>query len=117
MEKIFLAVSLVFVTYVIAAFLAGPNWGDVAQATVIPQIPADTHFVSLVIAMIGTTIAPWMMFFTQSNVVDKEMCIRDRNYGEVHLFGKYRRIVFHGRVVRCISPDGTYDERNFLRCV
>ena len=70
-EKIFLAVSLVFVTYVVAAFLAGPNWGDVARATVIPQIPADTHFVSLVIAMIGTTIAPWMMFFTQSNVVDK----------------------------------------------
>ena len=70
-EKIFLAVSLVFVTYVVAAFLAGPNWGDVAQATVIPQVPADTHFVSLVIAMIGTTIAPWMMFFTQSNVVDK----------------------------------------------
>ena len=35
-EKIFLAVSLVFVTYVVAAFLAGPNWGDVAQATVIP---------------------------------------------------------------------------------
>ena len=60
-----------FVTYVVAAFLAGPNWGDVAQATVIPQVPADTHFVSLVIAMIGTTIAPWMMFFTQSNVVDK----------------------------------------------
>ena len=70
-EKIFLAVSLVFVTYVVAAFLAGPNWGDVAQATVIPQVPADTHFVSLVIAMIGTTIAPWMMFFTQSKVVDK----------------------------------------------
>ena len=70
-EKVFLAVSLVFVTYVVAAFLAGPNWGDVARATVIPQIPADTHFVSLVIAMIGTTIAPWMMFFTQSNVVDK----------------------------------------------
>lgn len=70
-EKVFLAVSLVFVTYVVAAFLAGPNWGDVAYATVVPQVPADPHFVALVIAMIGTTIAPWMMFFTQSNVVDK----------------------------------------------
>ncbi len=70
-EKVFLAVSLVFVTYIVAAFLAGPNWGDVAYFTVIPFIPNDAHFVSLVIAMIGTTIAPWMMFFTQSNVVDK----------------------------------------------
>ena len=70
-EKVFLSVSLVFITYIIAAFLAGPNWGDVAQATVTPAIPADMRFISLVIAMIGTTIAPWMMFFTQSNVVDK----------------------------------------------
>ena len=62
-EKIFLAISLVFVTYIVAAFLAGPNWGDVAHATVVPQIPANVHFVSLVISMIGTTIAPWMMFF------------------------------------------------------
>ena len=70
-EKVFLSVSLVFITYIIAAFLAGPNWGDVAQATVTPAIPADMRFISLVIAMIGTTIAPWMMFFTPSNVVDK----------------------------------------------
>ena len=70
-EKIFLAISLVFVTYIVAAFLAGPNWGDVAHATVVPQIPANVHFISLVISMIGTTIAPWMMFFNQSNVVEK----------------------------------------------
>ena len=70
-EKVFLAVSLVFVTYIVAAFLAGPNWGEVAHATIVPFVPTDAHFVSLVIAMIGTTIAPWMMFFTQSNVVDK----------------------------------------------
>ena len=47
-EKVFLAVSLVFITYIIAAFLAGPNWGDVAQATVTPAIPADMRFISLV---------------------------------------------------------------------
>lgn len=70
-EKIFLAISLVFFTYVIAAFLAGPNWGDVAQATFIPQLDGNVHFVSVIIAMIGATIAPWMMFYTQSNVVDK----------------------------------------------
>ena len=49
-EKIFLAISLVFVTYIVAAFLAGPNWGNVAHATVVPQIPANVHFVSLVIS-------------------------------------------------------------------
>ncbi len=70
-EKVFLAVSLVFVTYVVAAILVEPDWGQVLHDTVVPAIPADPGFVSLVIAMIGATIAPWMMFFTQSNVVDK----------------------------------------------
>ncbi len=70
-EKIFLAISLVFLTYVVAAFLAGPNWGAVAQSTFVPQVSGNVHFISVIIAMIGTTIAPWMMFYTQSNVVDK----------------------------------------------
>lgn len=70
-EKIFLTISLVFLTYVVAAFLAGPNWGAVAQSTFVPQLSGNAHFVSVIIAMIGTTIAPWMMFYTQSNVVDK----------------------------------------------
>lgn len=70
-EKIFLAISLVFLTYVVAAFMAGPNWGVVAQSTFIPEMTGNAHFISVIIAMIGTTIAPWMMFYTQSNVVDK----------------------------------------------
>ena len=50
-EKIFLAVSLVFVTYVVAAFLVGPDWGQVAHDTVVPHVPADPSFVSLVCAV------------------------------------------------------------------
>ncbi|MCL1798681.1 MAG: Nramp family divalent metal transporter [Eggerthellaceae bacterium] len=70
-EKIFLALSLVFVTYVVAAFMAQPNWSDAAYNTVVPHVIGNVNFVSLVIAMIGTTVAPWMMFFNQSNVVEK----------------------------------------------
>ena len=70
-EKVFLILSLVFLTYVIAAFLAQPNWEDAAINTIVPHVVYQQSFVSLVISMIGTTIAPWMMFFAQSNVVDK----------------------------------------------
>ena len=70
-EKILLLVSCVFVTYVVAAFLAGPNWGDVAVNTVIPHFIAEPQYVSLLVATIGTTIAPWMIFLAQNNVVDK----------------------------------------------
>lgn len=70
-EKVFLAISCVFVTYIVAAFLAQPDWGKVAMSTIIPHFENDPTFVSLVIATVGTTIAPWMIFLTQNNVVDK----------------------------------------------
>ena len=70
-EKVFLVLSLVFVTYIVAAFMAQPDWEAALESTVIPHIVNDRSFISLVIAMIGTTIAPWMMFFAQSNVVEK----------------------------------------------
>lgn len=72
-QNVFMALSLVFLTYVVAAFMAEPNWEEAALATVIPQMEGNTAYLSLVIAMIGTTIAPWMMFFNQSNVVEKGM--------------------------------------------
>ncbi len=43
----------------------------------VPTFVGDVSFISLVIAMIGTTIAPWMMFFNQSNVVEKGLTPKD----------------------------------------
>ena len=57
--------------------MAQPDWGQALQSTAIPRIVEDKSFVSLVIAMIGTTIAPWMMFFNQSNVVEKGISVKD----------------------------------------
>ena len=76
-EKVFLILSLVFLTYVAAAFLAQPNWQDAAVSTIVPHVVSDQSFVSLVISMIGTTIAPWMLFFNQSNVVEKGVTTND----------------------------------------
>ncbi len=76
-EKVFLILSLVFLTYVVAAFLAQPNWEDAAVNTIVPHVVSDQSFISLVISMIGTTIAPWMLFFNQSNVVEKGITTDD----------------------------------------
>lgn len=93
-QNVFLVISLVFVTYVVAAFLAHPNWNDVLSATFIPQFSTETDFMVLVIATIGATIAPWMLFFTQNNVVDKGVEASD-------LF--YQRIdVVTGAVTACV---------------
>lgn len=76
-QRVFLVLSLVFVTYVVAAFMAQPDWGAALHGTVVPEAQASPGFIALVIAMIGTTIAPWMMFFAQSNVVEKGLTPKD----------------------------------------
>ena len=75
-QRVFLALSLVFITYIVAAFLADPDWESALTSTIIPHVVGESSFISLVIAMVGTTIAPWMMFFTQSNVVEKGLTVK-----------------------------------------
>ncbi|MGB4440937.1 MAG: Nramp family divalent metal transporter [Coriobacteriia bacterium] len=70
-EKVLLALSSVFIAYVIAAFLAGPDWLEVGRSFVVPQVIPDRAFIALSIGLTGTTIAPWMQFLLQSNIVDK----------------------------------------------
>lgn len=82
-QNIFLALSCVFATYIVAAFLAQPNWDLALIHTVMPQASSDLSFLSLTVAMVGTTIAPWMMFFTQSNVVEKGARVKDMPYQRI----------------------------------
>ncbi|MDR3687366.1 MAG: Nramp family divalent metal transporter [Coriobacteriia bacterium] len=82
-EKVGLALSAIFLSYVVAAFMAKPDWGVVLKATVVPQFVPTTGFVLIVIATIGTTIAPWMQFFVQSNIVDKGVTVKEMFYQRV----------------------------------
>ncbi|MHB9002860.1 MAG: Nramp family divalent metal transporter [Coriobacteriia bacterium] len=82
-EKVFLVLSAVFVTYIAAAVLAKPDWAVVARATVVPQFTPSRAFIMIVIATIGTTIAPWMQFFVQSNIVDKGISVKDLTYQRI----------------------------------
>lgn len=79
-EKAFLALSLVFMSYVISGVMAKPNWSEVWGATFHPQFVWEGEFLLLFIGMIGTTITPWMQFFLQSSVVDKEIGIKHYPY-------------------------------------
>jgi Mn2+/Fe2+ NRAMP family transporter len=76
-EKVFLALSSVFIAYVVAAFLARPDWLEVGHAMVTPRIVPDRAFIALAIGLTGTTIAPWMQFLVQSNIVDKGTTVKE----------------------------------------
>jgi NRAMP (natural resistance-associated macrophage protein)-like metal ion transporter len=79
-EKIFLTASFFYVCYIIAGFLAGPNWTDAMWATVVPPSRhafQDREYVYMLIAVIGTTIAPWMQFYLQASIVEKGVTARE----------------------------------------
>ena len=76
-ERVFLLMSLVFIGYVVSAFLAGPRWGEVAAAIVRPGISTDSAYLFTLVAVIGTTISPYMQVFVQSSVVDKGVTADD----------------------------------------
>src|SRR5829696_8672796 len=72
-ERVFLLMSLVFFCYVISAFVSRPNWSEVAEGFVEPTFSTDSVYLFTVMALIGTTITPFMQVFVQSSVVEKAM--------------------------------------------
>ncbi|MBE7516341.1 MAG: divalent metal cation transporter [Chloracidobacterium sp.] len=70
-EKVFLLMSLVFLAYVIAAFAAKPDWGTIGQEMLRPTFHLDSGYLFTVMALIGTTITPFMQIYVQSGVVEK----------------------------------------------
>ncbi len=77
-EKVFLGICVVYLVYIPAAFMAKPDWEQVALNTVIPSFHFNTNYVVTLIGVVGTTIAPWMQFYLQSAVVEKG--IRKEDY-------------------------------------
>jgi NRAMP (natural resistance-associated macrophage protein)-like metal ion transporter len=78
-EKVFLAMALVFLAYPVAAVLAHPDWGAVARGAFVPTLHANADYVILFVGLIGTTITPYMQLFQQSSVVEKG--VPRRQYG------------------------------------
>jgi Mn2+/Fe2+ NRAMP family transporter len=70
-ERIFLVLTLAFLAYIGAAFLAKPDWHAVLAETVRPKLHFDFGYLNLLIALIGTTISPYMQLYVQSSVVEK----------------------------------------------
>jgi NRAMP (natural resistance-associated macrophage protein)-like metal ion transporter len=81
-EKVFLAASFFYLTYIFAGVIAKPAWIEAMKATVKPpQIAAfrQSSYLYMVIGVVGTTIAPWMQFYLQSSVVEKGVTRRQYN--------------------------------------
>lgn len=82
-EKVFLLASALYFSYIIAGFLAQPDWGLAAQSMIMPKISLDAAYITMVIGLVGTTIAPWMMFYIQSSVVEKGISLKNLKYSKM----------------------------------
>ena len=72
-EKVFFVISAGFIAYIIAGFMAGPDWGAAARGVLVPTIPFTQDAIFIATATIGTTLAPWGLAFIQSYAVDKRL--------------------------------------------
>ncbi len=79
-EKVFLWATLFYVTYIVSGILAHPDWGEIGRSLVRPRVSFDPAELGMLVGLVGTTIAPWMQFYLQASVVEKNIPVK--NYRE-----------------------------------
>jgi len=76
-EKVLIAGSFIMVSYIIAGFLARPDWGAVATHSLMPRLQVNVAYLSIMVGLVGTTITPWQQSYLQSSVADKGLGDRE----------------------------------------
>jgi NRAMP (natural resistance-associated macrophage protein)-like metal ion transporter len=81
-EKIFLTASFFYICYIVAGVLAKPDWVEAGRTTLVPPSRSEMFnnaYIYMLVATIGTTIAPWMQFYLQASIVEKGITARQYN--------------------------------------
>jgi len=76
-EKVLLVLTLSAISYLVTLFIIKPDWAQIAHQTISPKITFDSNYMMLVLAIIGTTITPWGIFYLQASIADKGKSIKD----------------------------------------
>jgi len=82
-EKVFLVACVFYLSYVASGVLAHPGWGTVLHETLAPRTHVDAAYVTMLVGLVGTTIAPWMQFYQQSAIVEKGVRAEDYPYSRL----------------------------------
>ena len=76
-ENILIGLSLAALSYIATVFIIKPDWGVILHDTVRPQIQLSSDYILSILAVIGTTITPWAIFYLQSSIADKDVSIEN----------------------------------------
>jgi Mn2+/Fe2+ NRAMP family transporter len=74
-EKIFLLASSFYIAYLVSAVLVEPDWEAAAFHSVVPVFEPSTAYLAMIVALVGTSVAPWMQFYLQASIVEKGISI------------------------------------------
>src|SRR5437588_4094268 len=70
-ERVLLAIGVLYLTYVVSGVVVHPDWSAVAHGSLVPRVQPSSAYFLLAIAVVGTTITPWMQFYLQAAVAEK----------------------------------------------
>jgi Mn2+/Fe2+ NRAMP family transporter len=84
-ERIFLLFSISLLMYVVSAIMGKPHWGEIGHSMIHPQLEINSRSISMIIGLIGTTIAPWMLFYMQSSVIEKGLKMKNFKYSIIDI--------------------------------
>ncbi len=79
-ERVFIIFSISLLMYIVSALLGEPHWHEIGQSIVKPGLEFNSKYIAMVIGMVGTTIAPWMLFYLQSSVIEKGLKKEDYKF-------------------------------------
>ena len=66
-----------YICYIVSGILVKPDWKEAAIYSVKPVLMLDTEYITMLIGMVGTSVAPWMQFFLQAAVVEKGITAKE----------------------------------------
>lgn len=102
-ERIFLILTIPFLGYFISAWLSQPKWSKVGHG-LIPGLNGNSAFLVMVVALVGTTITPYMQVYIQSAVAEKGVTTRDYHYERLEvIIGSLFAILTAGAIMLCMA--------------
>jgi NRAMP (natural resistance-associated macrophage protein)-like metal ion transporter len=82
-ERIFLVACGFYLSYVVSAILAKPDWLLAAKETALPSLHLNSNYLLMLTALVGTTIAPWQFFYLQAGFVEKRVAARQYKHARL----------------------------------
>lgn len=115
-EKVFLFATALYVCYIISGVLVKPDWKEAAINSVRPVLMFNPGYLTMLIGMVGTSVAPWMQFYLQAAVVEKGITAKEykKSRIEVIIGCIVMAVIAFFIIVACAGAIGTVQPRDIV---